>query len=910
MKYEVGTTSNVHTSLPGVPAAFPAFLAFIPEASATIRRGMKRALLVVTCGLLLAASLLSLSNGPGTALPPPSSGGLAAVDSALQKLSTNKRLLIIAAHPDDEDTPLLTLVSRGMGGDAAYLSLTRGDGGQNLIGDELGPALGLIRTEELNAARRLDGARQYFTRAYDFGFSKSLEETLRFWPKEALLEDTVRVIRRFRPQVIASIFSGTPRDGHGQHQAAGVVAREAFHLAGDPSAFRELAAEGLKPWQPKTLYQTTRFLDREKTTIVLPTGGLEPLTGRSFQQIAVADRSLNRSQGTGALQQIGPSEARIGLLEGGAGRDAKDLFAGIDTTLSGLAEVIEGAPRADGQRRLARAEARARETRAKLSPTDLSAAAAPIAAILEDLRAARALLSGDSPASVAAAAVLDEKIAAAQTGLAAAAGLVLDALADVELAAPGDTITATVQLWNPGSSAVQVESLALASPAGWQVPPASETRAIEAGTLAEWKLAATVPADASPTVPYFLKKPLAGGLYDWSDAPPSVRGEPFGPPPLSALVTVRVAGTRIVLAREVTYRIRDEVFGEIRHSIRAVPPLEVAVDPDLLVWPLDRKGSSSVSVDVASNARSPMAGRIEAALPAGWTPSSAPFSVAKKGDHVRVELKVQPPREARAGRFEVPVAAAPADGPRADLAVRIIDYEHIRPVPFPRPSRLLLTTVDLKLPTLRSIGYIRGASDRVPEALSSIGLPIHVLSASELERGDLRGYDAIVLGVRAYETEPALAGANARLLDYVRNGGLLLVQYQQPGFTEKGFAPEKLEIARDRVTDETAPVKILDPTNPIFTTPNRIGPADWEGWVQERGLYFAHTWAPVYLPLLSMADPGESEQKGSLLVAQIGKGRYIYTGLAFFRELPAGVPGAYRLFANLLAWRASTTPSR
>jgi LmbE family N-acetylglucosaminyl deacetylase len=878
--------------------------------SATIGRGMKRALLVLTCGLLLAASLLSLSNGPGTALPPPSSGGLAAVDSALQKLSTNKRLLIIAAHPDDEDTPLLTLVSRGMGGEAAYLSLTRGDGGQNLIGDELGPALGLIRTEELNAARRLDGARQYFTRAYDFGFSKSLEETLRFWPKQALLEDTVRVIRRFRPQVIASIFSGTPRDGHGQHQAAGVVAREAFHLAGDPSAFPELAAEGLKPWQPKTLYQTTRFLDREKTTIALPTGVLEPLTGRSFQQIAVADRSLHRSQGTGALQQIGPSEARVGWLEGGAGRDAKDLFAGIDTTLSGLAEAIEdAASRADGQRRLARAQALARETRAKLSAAELSAAAVPIAAILEDLRAARALLRGESSAS-AAAAVLDEKIAAAQIGVAAAAGLVLDALADVELAAPGDTITANVQLWNPGSTAVQVESLALASPAGWQIPPTSETRMIEAGTLQEWKLTATVPADASPTLPYFLKKPLTGGLYDWSDAPPSVRGEPYGPPPLSAAVTVRVAGTRIVLAREVTYRIRDEVFGEIRHGVRVVPPLEVAVDPDLLVRPLDRKGSSSVSVDVASNARAPIAGRIEASLPAGWTPSSAPFSLAKKGDHVRVELKVEPPRQAKAGRFEVPVAAAPADGPRADLAVRVIDYEHIRPVPFPRSSRLVLTTLDLKLPTVRNIGYLRGASDRVPEALSSIGLPIHVLSASELERGDLRSYDAIVLGVRAYETEPALAAANGRLLDYVRNGGLLLVQYQQPGFTEKGFAPEKLEIARDRVTDEIAPVKILDPTHPIFTTPNQIGPADWEGWVQERGLYFAHSWAPVYAPLLSMADPGEAEQKGSLLVAQIGKGHYIYTGLAFFRELPAGVPGAYRLFANLLAWRATTTPSR
>ncbi|MDQ6893709.1 MAG: PIG-L family deacetylase, partial [Acidobacteriota bacterium] len=294
--------------------------------------------LTLALALALAfAHALGAAEPPGTALPPPSAGGIDALDPLLRKLATNRRLLVIAAHPDDEDTALLTLVARGMGGEAAYLSLSRGDGGQNLIGDELGVGLGLIRTEELNAARRLDGARQYFSRAYDFGFSKSIEETFRLWPKEALLEDAVRVIRRFRPQVVVAIFSGTPRDGHGQHQASGIVAREAFHLAGDPKAFPNLAAEGLPPWQPTALFQTTRFLDRDKTTIVLPTGGLEPLTGRTFQQIAVASRSLHHSQGTGALQPIGPNEARVGWLEGGAGREAPDLFAGTSSELTTLA---------------------------------------------------------------------------------------------------------------------------------------------------------------------------------------------------------------------------------------------------------------------------------------------------------------------------------------------------------------------------------------------------------------------------------------------------------------------------------------------------------------------------------------------------------------------------------------------
>ena len=383
--------------------------------------------LALASALALALALafsqaLSAAEPPGTALPPPSAGGIDALDPLLRKLATNRRLLVIAAHPDDEDTALLTLVARGMGGEAAYLSLSRGDGGQNLIGDELGVGLGLIRTEELNAARRLDGARQYFTRAYDFGFSKSLEETFRLWPKEALLEDAVRIIRRFRPQVVVAIFSGTPRDGHGQHQASGIVAREAFHLAGDPAAFPKLAAEGLAPWQPAALYQTTRFLDRDKTTIVLPTGGLEPLTGRTFQQIAVASRSLHRSQGTGALQPIGPNEARVGWLEGGSGaRDAKDLFAGTDVGAPGSRGGRRGpapAPRGRGSRLWRAPPPRPARLRSRISASDLSAT---VPAHRGDpgrpARRARRVRPRAPPDGTSAAATLDEKIRAAETAI-------------------------------------------------------------------------------------------------------------------------------------------------------------------------------------------------------------------------------------------------------------------------------------------------------------------------------------------------------------------------------------------------------------------------------------------------------------------------------------------------------------
>ena len=868
---------------------------------------MRRVTLVLLL-LLFAprAGVFAVSPSPGTALPPPSAGGIEAIDAALRKLATNKRLLIIAAHPDDEDTALLTLVSRGMGGEAAYLSLTRGDGGQNLIGEELGPGLGLIRTEELSAARRLDGARQYFTRAYDFGFSKSLEETLRFWPKEALLEDAVRIIRRFRPQVVVAIFSGTPRDGHGQHQASGVIAREAFRLAGDPAAFPGLAAEGLRPWRPTALYQTTRFLDREKTTLVLPTGRLDPLTGRSFQQIAVASRSLHRSQGTGALQPIGPSEARVGWIEGGAGKDAKDLFAGTDSELPALsAGASDPALRRDLKARLSRVVDLAVEARGRLSPADPSSVIVPIATILQELRAVRNGLAKDSPQGANASATLEEKIHAAESALASAAGVTLDALCDREMLPPGESASVTVSVWNAGELPIDVVAVTLGSPEGWRLPePVSESHRIGPGKLEEWKLQTGVGA-ASPTVPYFLRRPLRGALYNWSDAPVFVRGEPFQQPPLVATAALEIARTQVLVSREVTYRFRDEAFGEVRHALRVVPRLEISVEPNLIPWRIGQDRQASLEVSLSSNSWTPLEGHIEVALPSGWR-AVAPrsFSLNARG-RALLPVSIEPPSGLDTGRSTVAVTAVLDGGERFGTSIRIIDYEHIRPVPMPLTSLVELSAMHLRLPPLKSVGYVRGAADSVPEALRAVGVPIQILSDRDLEQGNLSRYDAVVVGSRAYETQPALASTNARMLDYVRAGGLLIVQYQQYGFVQGSFAPEKIEIGRphDRVADETAVVKILEPAHPILTSPNRIGESDWEGWVQERGLYLAHSWAPAYTPLLAMADPGEPEQKGSLLVATVGKGHYVYTGLAFFRQLPAGVPGAYRLFANLLAWR-------
>ena len=844
----------------------------------------------------------------GYSLAPPTTGGLEAVDRALARLGTHRRLLVVGAHPDDEDTEILAYVARGLGGEAAYLSLTRGEGGQNLVGPDLGVGLGLVRSQELAAARRLDGARQYFTRAYDFGFTRSLDEALRKWPREILFEDAVRVVRRFRPQVVVSIFNGTARDGHGQHQAAGVTAREAYRLAGDPAAFPGLAQEGLTAWKPVTLLQETGYWeDKDATTVVLQTGLVEPLSGRSVYQTAMASRSLHRSQDMGQLQEPGPNQTSVGWVDGGAGRDGHDLFSGIDTRLRAMADEVRDPVRRETiARTLDGVEAKVTDARRRVSTPDLSAMVPSLGAILTDLRRARGLVAEEDGGT---AMLLDEKIALAEIALAGAAEVTLDAVSAREIAAPLEAFDVTASIWNAGTSAVEVQSLALESPEGWTLPsaaPPAAARAVPTGKLEEWKMQATVAAGAAPTIPYFLEQPLKGDLYDWSGVAPAVRGEPFSPSPLTVVARMTIGGVPLVLSRDVAFRLRDQALGEVRRPVRAAPALEVAVSPDLLVWP-SGIAEKRLEVTLTSNAPRPVSGRLEVLAPEGW-PAAPPvaFSLAKAGERKFLDVALRAPAKLSPGRRTVRFVARLDDGAPADLGIRLIDYGYIPRTPMPEPAEVSISAADLRFPSIRRVGYVRGAADRVPEALAGVGLPIEILGPRELETGDLSAYDAILVGSRAYETDPVLARTNGRLLDYVRNGGLLIVQYQQYPFIQGGFAPYTLEIARphDRVTDEEAAVHVLDPTSPVFTTPNPIGPQDWRGWVQERGLYFAHSWAPEYAPLLAMADPGGPEQRGGLLAAKLGRGRYIYTGLSFFRQLPAGVPGAYRLLANLLGWKS------
>jgi LmbE family N-acetylglucosaminyl deacetylase len=851
-------------------------------------------------------SAWSMSNVfAATVLDPASTGGVVALHHALSRLDANRRLLIIGAHPDDEDTSLLALVARGMGGEAAYLSLSRGEGGQNLIGPELGSELGLLRSQELLSARGIDGARQFFTRAFDFGYTRSLEETHGKWPEEALLEDAVRVVRRFKPHVIVSVFPPSARAGHGQHQAAGVVAQQVFEAAADPSFLPELRDEGLAPWQASLFYRSA-FFRPVPGNLELPTGATDPASGKTYFQLAMASRSQHRSQDMGVLQDTGPRMTRV-VGANPAAESATELFADLDTSLETIADLLaEGDTRSALRDTLSGVGAQVSALRADLVPAKIDALAPRFAALVTELGEATTLAEGaGSDEALPVRQLLEEKVALAGEAWAVASGFVLDATTAEARLVPGRAVELRVTFYNSGTRDASVAP-AVELPAGW---PAVELdrRSVAAGAVEQWQAELSVPAHAAATVPYFRVHARQGDLYDWSQAAPEVRGEPFDAPVATVGFEVTAAETTAILSREVVHRYRDQAVGERRAPLRVVPAVEIAVTPERLVWPLAAGDRRVVRVNLAKNVPDEVAGQVRVAVPSGW-PAIDPvdFRLEASRDGLAVEVELRRAPGASGDEEQISFEAVLADGPSSAAAYPRVEYPHIRPVPYPRAAVVSVRSVDLETPQLARVGYVRGASDRVPESLLEVGLPLELLSSQALldaRPEALAEYDAIVIGSRAYEADPRLGEANQQLLDYAEAGGLLLVQYQQYAFVRGGYAPFDLQIGRphDRITDEGAPVELLQPDHPVFQTPHRIGPDDWEGWVQERGLYFARTWDESFTPLLRLTDPEMPPQEGGLLVAPLGSGTYVYSGLAFFRQLPAGVPGAFRLFFNLLA---------
>ena len=871
---------------------------------------------VTTLALL---SLLALLPSRAAAQAP-DAGGVAFVAERLRGLDGIKRVLMIGAHPDDEDTSLLAALARGEGVDAAYLSLTRGEGGQNLIGPELFEGLGVVRTEELVAARRIDGARQFFTRAFDFGYSKNADEALALWPREELLRDVTWIVRAYRPQVIVSVFSGTPADGHGQHQAAGIMAREVFEAAADPARYPDQFARGVEPWQVTKLYQSA-WRDPEAATTAVPAGRLDPVSGRSYHQIAMASRSQHRSQDMGAAQPLGPRASGLLLVEsrGSGGADSGEIFAGVDTSFVSIAGENGEARR--------HAEAYRREIgRALGSLTALGAETA-----LEALLTARSHLTATREALQTSQAELPIRESLLDETILSAAGFAVDARSSRDRLTPGETFRIDVEAWNGGSMAIDRVTPSIALPAGasarpvtppppprrfgppsnapleplgdWEDDLVGDPRPMAAGAFERWSFEVRLPGDLRYSELYHQRIARDGAMYVWPEEDERW-GLPRDPETFPVTMSANLAGTETRWEGAVNYRGVDPARGEFREPVLVLPAVSVELAPSTLVWPTGRRESRTVTVNLESHSAVAQEGTLRLEVPEGWStePREAPFSLPRSGARSGLAFELIPPSSLPAGEVTVRALALTNEG-TFDRAVALVDYEHIRRTALFGPAQATIVATDVQVVDGLRIGYIMGTGDTGPAALREIGVEPVMVTTDDLASGDLDELDVLVLGVRAYESRADLVQYNETVLDFVRSGGVLISQYNQYGYNRPGIAPYPVEIRRphDRVTDETASVTLLDRAHPILAGPNPIGPEDFEGWVQERGLYFLGEWDDAFQPLLEMADPGEEPKRGALLVAPLGEGTYVYTGLALFRQFPAGVAGAYRLLANLVS---------
>lgn len=876
---------------------------------------------VVRCALSLAsaAAVLLLGAGVNGQVRPIYSLGAAGLAQALGRLQTTASALHIAAHPDDEDSAVIARIARGDHARVAYLSLNRGEGGQNIIGTELLEALGVIRTEELLQARRLDGGEQFFTRAIDFGFSKTRAEAESRWDERTILGDMVRVIRMFRPLVIYSRFSGTSADGHGQHQLAGYLTPLAFTAAADPNEFPEQIKEGLRTWQTKKLYRGVGFRPDPGAppTLQIETGLFDPVLGRSYSEIANEGRSHHKSQEMGVIETKGPQRSGLIRLDAPAANE-RDIFEGIDTDVARL-DALAGLPDAAVRRQLDRIAGSARSALKEYKPLGPGQIVPLLVEGLRATREARTIvqsLSAHRNAGAEADFLLSIKEAEFSDALVRAVGVQVDPLADAETVVPGTHVGVTVRVFFDRRQPVKVHDVRLNSPPGWEVqqgtpgePDDSDNpfaRFFRETPTHAARYRVTVPPDAALSQPYYLDDPRDGDRYRWDDSDP--RGMPFEPPLFSARVTLDIGGASVEVTQPVIYRFADRVRGEIRRNVEVVPPVSVGLDAQLLIIPTGNAPSEQRLVARVTNHRAAETkGRLRLTLPPGWTasPAEAPFLLAAKGDRMSVPFTIAPSPYRRPGVFEVG-AQAVIDGAHFSTDLREVAYPHIQTHRLYSPATATARVFDLTVAPV-TVGYVMGSGDQVAEMIRRMGLDVTLIDDDTLAAGDLSRFDTIVVGVRASEARPAFVANNARLLQYVERGGTLVVQYQQNDYVARRLAPFPAQM-NSRVTDETAPVAILAPEHPAFTFPNRIGPADFDDWVQERNLYAFTTFDPRYTPLLETADPGEPPQRGGQVHARVGKGHYVYTAYAWFRQLPAGVPGAYRLFANLIGLSKAPQP--
>lgn len=791
----------------------------------------------------------------------------------LRTFATTGRVLQVGAHPDDENTQLIAYLSRGRAFDTGYLSITRGDGGQNILGPVFDAALGVVRTQELLAARHVDGGRQFFTRAIDFGFTKSPDETLSIWDHQQVLSDVVRVIRKFRPDVIITRFPIPPGSGgHGQHTASAILAVEAFKLAGDPRAFPDQLREGLTPWQPKRIMWNSSPYSRgggveKNPSVQVDIGGNDPVTGESFASIAGRSRSMHKTQGFGdfatrAGARLHDPETFV-LLAGAPVQ--RDFMDGVDTTWGRFPDGAEIG-------RLADAAVRAFEVK---DP------AASVPALLEIRRRLAALPS--SP-------VLNDKRVELDRVLQGCLGLVIAARVDHADVVPGETlpITATATL-APSVRTPAVRWVAVRAQGrrfGVDAP-------VAVGVALTRHFSYAVAPGTPVTQPYWLREPATVGMFRVAD--PMLIGRPENPPALPVAFDFSVGGEALTLHAQVTAAVKRGGDGVEQQPVAVVPPVSLAFQAPVAVF---RPGTSRrITIDVTAN-RPHVVAYVAVVAPAGWhvsAPQVAPLAAA--GARVSLAFEVKAPASGSVGELR---ARAVIDGVPWTTTTLRIDYPHIPPVLLQPDAGEKITSVDV-VTRGHAIGYIQGTGDEVPDALRQLGYAVSMLAPAQLTPAALRHFDAVVVGARAFNTHD-LGPQMPALFAYVEGGGTMVVQDNWPrGLRTHPIAPYPLALSQERVTNEQAPVTFLAPESPVLNAPNRITAADFEGWIQERGVYYASEWGSAFVPVLAMSDPGEAPLKGGLLVARYGKGYYVYTGLVFFRQLPAGVPGAYRLFANLVS---------
>ena len=795
----------------------------------------------------------------------------------LQKLNFLGSAMYIAAHPDDENTQIISFLSNDVHARTAYLSMTRGDGGQNLMGPEIRESLGVIRTQELIAARKTDGGQQYFTRANDFGYSKHPEETLEIWNKEDVLNDVVLNIRRFQPDIIINRFNHrNPGSTHGHHTSSAMLSFEAFDLVGDANKYPE-SAEKYGTWQPKRLLFNTswwfygskeKFKKADKSNLVeVETGNYYSDLGLSNGEIAALSRSMHRSQGFGNTGSRGSQTEYLEFLKGDFPENKTNLFDGIDTTWS----------RIEGGKEIGDILYRVQE---KFNFKD------PSLMIPELLEAYELILN--LPQGHWKIVKLEE----IKELIADGAGLYMEAVADQQNTVKNGEVKVTIEAINRSNLNIElgsINSMFVSFPASlkpYQLEKNKKTiiESVE-GTFNYQNY----------STPYWLNEKGTIGMYQVADKNNIGLPEKAMSFPITFQLTIN--GKHLSYKRNLVYKYNDPVKGEVYQPFDVLPIATASIQEKVIIF--SDNNAKQIPVIIKAG-RDHLDGSVTLQLPKGWviSPESQTFSVFKKGDDATLLFSVTPPKNQSEGKLK-PIVTIENQSYQKELFTIDYDYIPLQQVLMDAEAKVVHISIEKKG---KNIGYIKGAGDAIPESLEQIGYRVTSINPSEITFENLNKFDAIVVGIRAYNTVPELAFKQPELNSYVKNGGTLLVQYNTSHrLVTEEFSPYQLELSRDRVTDEFSEVTLLAPDHQVLNYPNKITKKDFENWVQERGLYFPNKWGKEFTPILGMNDKGSKKTKGSLLVASYGKGYYIYTGISFFRELPAGVSGAYRLFANLLS---------